>query len=285
MAERVKTWSRWAALCLALLVCVMGISTGYGAILLEGRDIVTADAKGADVLAVGGGDDIAMGLANNRLLWPALAVTPRVQIRSTALTDTQMVYIECIDGSGNAAADSVRISRNAEKVFTGPCASVFAINLAEVHGDSTNSGPVYFYHGAQKFATGDSQLAVIPSRWSKARHAFKMLPMGTSQVRVTGFEVLPTTVFSGFPSPKVGGNLMGHLIDSTATGRVALLGRDRQRGGWKELVGVNFRTTSGPVFVTPPEPYVFNVGEMAQLRVAAGVTGAATDIEVRVLGR
>lgn len=90
-----------------------------------------------------------------------------------------------------------------------------------------------------------------------------------------------TTVFAGFPSPKVGGNLMGHFIDSTATGHIGLLAR-RPGQAWEEIRPLaNFNSDMAPVFVYPPAPEIFDLPGLTQLAVAAGVFGAATDVFVR----
>lgn len=45
---------------------------------------------------------------------------------------------------------------------------------------------------------------------------------------------------------------------------------------------MQFKTGMGPVFVMPPTPETYDLPGLTQLEVAAGVTGATTDLYVRV---
>lgn len=74
---------------------------------------------------------------------------------------------------------------------------------------------------------------------------------------------------------------MGHLIDSTSAVHIGLLAR-RPGQAWEEIRPLaNYRTGMGPVFVYPPAPEIFDLPGLTQLEVAAGVSGAATDVFVR----
>jgi hypothetical protein len=279
MAERVKIWSRRAALCLALLVCGVGIAGGD--LVIYGRDIVEADAGGGDLLGAGKGEGLHFGSQARRYPFVSSAVT--LKGVSTSTSDAGYLWVQCLDASGNTQQDSVLIAGRTAQTFAGNCASVLAVQRAEFRDDSTNVGEVRVFHGANH-TVADSLLAQISPRQRQALMAQYTIPAGRTQLSINSFEGNVSLVFSGFPSPKVGGNLMGHFIDSTAAGHIGLLAR-RPGQAWEELRPLaNFRIGGGanaPIMqMVTPETY--DLPPLTQLEVAAGVTGAATDMMVRM---
>lgn len=247
------------------VVAMLGVFAGLGAapfqgILLEGRDIIESGAT-EDVLG-----------AHWSLTYKFLTAPTTLygRIGNIPAGVSQRLYVECVDNIGMAQADSITLRANTQVAFSGNCASVLGVNAAEVHGDSTNVDSVWVYHGSGKQTVPDSNLAVIAPRETAARQAVRLLPSDKNSVTVQGFEIYPTTTSAA--------------SDSHGVGHVGILAKTPGQG-WREVTGVNFRTNGGPVFVYPPFEQHWPVGGLAELRVAAAVTGASTDLMVRVLGK
>lgn len=274
MSQKAKRTIRSGALALAALLCLGGIYGLAGAdLVIEGRDIVEADSGGGDLLAAGKGEGLHYGTMATR--YPFITTAKTLQAASTSATDAGYLVIEGINSSGDAAIDSVLIAGRTQQTFSG---TWLAVNRAEFHDDSTNVGEIRVYYGGN-MATG-SLLAQIAARQRKTNMAQYTLPTGRTQLQVYSWEISPTTVFSGAPSSKVGGNGMGHMVDSVSVGRVALLAR-KPGQAWQELRGFNFRSDLGPASIQMVQPETYDLPGLTQLEVAAAVTGASTDLNFR----
>lgn len=261
---------------LGFAVCLVCLLPIYADLVLQGRDIIEPDAKGADLLAAGGGEDLLYGANWTARKYPFVQSAVALRGVSTSATDAGYLWVRCLDASGRSTQDSVLIAGITEQTFSGPCASVLGVNEAGFHDDSTNVGVIRIYHGAGQYTNMDSILASIDLRQRRASMAVYKLPAGQSQLTVYDWQITPTTVFSGAPSPA-----KATTRDSIAVGRVALLAR-KPGQAWEELLGFNFRTNAGPIFFQPSQPAVFDLAGLTELAVPAGVTGAATDLTSRM---
>lgn len=202
-----------------------------------------------------------------------------LRARSTSNTDQGVIVAIGCDSTFTPLADSVEFTGTTGVMFRKRFYRVFQ---AKFHDDSTNVGTISVYHGGSSagFTSQDSVLAQIPARRTESALETYTTPEGTNTLSIISWVADVTPTFSGFPSPKVGGNLMGHFIDSTAAGSLVLLGREAG-GAWREVYSRNFRTPTGVEFV-PYRPLDIPVNAGTDLVVAAGVTGAQSDINSRL---
>ena len=244
-----------AGILLALLLVGVGWSTN---LTLSGRDIVTEDGGGADVLAAGKGEDLLCGGMADHYPWPNSAVTISAQV--TSASDAGWVVAEGLSSGGDEQADSVLAAGIGIYAIPG---TWWRVNLARFRDDSTNTSTI-------NILAGSNVLATILPRHSRSCPDHYTLPAGKRQLLPRSLRVTPVAVFSGAPSPG----------DSSAVGSVAVLGRE-YGGNWYMLDELLFDTDAGAVaFVYPATEW--NVGGRADVVVAAGLTEARTEIGYRL---
>lgn len=102
---RLKNALTLLAASLALAIAVVGI--GSGDLVIQGRDIVEADAGGGDLLGAGKGEGLHYGTQSRRYPFAVSAVT--LKGVSTSSTDAGYLWVQCLNSSGDTQTDSVSI--------------------------------------------------------------------------------------------------------------------------------------------------------------------------------
>lgn len=251
---RLKRFLLLAGILLALGAVGIGWSTDLA---LSGRDIVTADGGGADVLAAGKGEDLLCGDMPDHYPWPSAAVPISAQVRATG--DTGWVVVEGLTAAGAERTDSVWATGAGVYALSD---TWWRVNVAFFRDDSTNDAAIDIINVPPSGVT--VALTSIPQRHSRSCADHYTTPANVRQVIPLSWRVTPVPANA----------------DSSAVGAAAILGR-AYGGNWSILDQVEWSTQAGPVaFVYPPTQW--DVGGRADLVVAAGSTEARTDIGYRM---